>query len=371
MTSMTNKRNPFRSVLIFGGAGFIGSNWGEWLLQNTDAKIHIFDNLSRSGVRHNLRALESLSGRSRRLQITVGDIRDPEMVERSMRHATEVYHFAAQVAVTTSVLAPRLDFDVNLVGTFNILEAARKSGNQPFLLFTSTNKVYGSASSGQVWPEKARYGCSNSEGTSEAQPLDFHSPYGCSKGAADQYVRDYSRIYGLNTAVFRMSCIAGPRQFGTEDQGWVAHFLYSALGGKPVTVYGSGLQVRDVLDVADLVRAFEAVRNLEPTTEGRVYNVGGGPKNSISLLELMGAIEELTGRKLETSFDAVRPGDQAVYISNTRKLQSDTGWSAEIRVRETLGRMQRWWKQNRELFAPARVPEIPSLATAVPLARTA
>ncbi len=168
---MAGKRNGFRSVLIFGGAGFIGSNWAEWLLQNTEAKIHIFDNLSRHGVRHNLRALEALSGRSRRLKVTVGDIRDAEMVERAMRHATEVYHFAAQVAVTTSVLAPRLDFDINLLGTFNILEAARKSGNQPFLLFTSTNKVYGSASSGEVWPEKTRYGCSNPEGTSETQPL--------------------------------------------------------------------------------------------------------------------------------------------------------------------------------------------------------
>ena len=264
---MAGKRNGFRSVLIFGGAGFIGSNWAEWLLQNTEAKIHVFDNLSRGGVRHNLQALEALGGRSRRLQITVGDIRDSGMVERVMRHATEVYHFAAQVAVTTSVMAPRLDFDINLLGTLNILEAARKSGNQPFLLFTSTNKVYGSASSGDIWPEKTRYGCSNSEGTSEMQPLDFRSPYGCSKGAADQYVRDYSRIYGLNTAVFRMSCIAGPRQFGNEDQGWVAHFLYSALTGRLLTLYGNRLQLRDVLDVADLVRAFEAVRSLEPSVE--------------------------------------------------------------------------------------------------------
>lgn len=368
---MTSKRNPFRSVLIFGGAGFIGSNWAEWLLQSTEAKIHIFDNLSRSGVRHNLRALEALSGRSRRLQVTVGDIRDAEMVERAMRHATEVYHFAAQVAVTTSILAPRLDFDINLLGTFNILEAARKSGNQPFLLFTSTNKVYGRASSGDVWPEKTRYGCSNPEGTSEKQLLDFYSPYGCSKGAADQYVRDYARIYGLNTTVFRMSCIAGPRQFGTEDQGWVAHFLYSALNGKPLTIYGDGLQVRDVLDVADLVRAFEAVRSLEPSGKGRVYNVGGGPQNSVSLLELMDMIRELTGRKLETSFDVVRPGDQAVYVSNTRKLQSDTGWSPNIRVHETLTRMQRWWKQNRDLFVPARVSEMPALSSSVPLPRTA
>ncbi len=368
---MTSKKNPFRSVLIFGGAGFIGSNWAEWLLRNTEAKVHIFDNLARNGVRHNLRALEALSGRSRRFQVTVGDIRDAEMVERAMRHATEVYHFAAQVAVTTSVLEPRLDFDINLLGTFNVLEAARKSGNQPFLLFTSTNKVYGSASSGEVWPEKMRYGCSNSAGTSEAQPLDFHSPYGCSKGAADQYVRDYARIYGLNTAVFRMSCIAGPRQFGNEDQGWVAHFLYSALTRKPVTIYGDGLQVRDVLDVGDLVSAFEAVRNLEPYEEGRVYNVGGGPGNSVSLLELIAMVEELTGRRLETTFDVVRPGDQAVYISNTQKLQSETGWKPTIAVPQTLSRIHQWWKQNRELFAPERVTAMPGLAAPLPMARTA
>lgn len=368
---MTIKKEAFRSVLIFGGAGFIGSNWAEWLLQNTEAKVHVFDNLSRSGVRHNLHALEKLSGRSKRLQVTVGDIRDADMVERAVRHATEVYQFAAQVAVTSSVLAPRVDFDVNLGGTFNILEAARKSGSRPFLLFTSTNKVYGSASSGEVWPEKTRYGCSNLDGTSEKQPLDFHSPYGCSKGAADQYVRDYARIYGLNTAVFRMSCIAGPRQFGNEDQGWVAHFLYSALNRKPVTIYGNGLQVRDVLDVGDLVRAFDAVRSLPRSEEGRVYNVGGGPGNSVSLIELMNMIEEMTGSKIEISYDGVRPGDQAVYISDTNKLRTETGWRPEITVPKTLVRIQQWWKQNRDIFVPARVAEMPLPAAPVPLARTA
>jgi CDP-paratose 2-epimerase len=368
---MTATKEAFRSVLIFGGAGFIGSNWAEWLLQNTEAKIHIFDNLSRPGVRHNLHALETLSGRSRRLQVTVGDIRDCEMVERAVRHATEIYHFAAQVAVTTSLVAPRLDFDINLAGTFNILEAARKFGNQPFFLFTSTNKVYGGAGSGEVWPEKTRYGCSNTEGTSESQPLDFHSPYGCSKGAADQYVRDFGRIYGLNTFVFRMSCIAGPRQFGTEDQGWMAHFLYSALNRKPVTIYGNGLQVRDVLDVADLLRAFEAVRRLPRSKGGHVYNVGGGPANAVSLLELISMIEVTTGRKLDSVFDAVRPGDQAVYVSNTSKLQQETGWKREIALPETLARMHRWWNQNRELFAPAKVTEMPPLATPLPVTRTA
>lgn len=359
------KKDAFRSALIFGGAGFIGSNWAEWLLQNTDAKVHVFDNLSRQGVRHNLSHLEKLSGRSKRLQITVGDIRDNEMVERAVRHATEIYHFAAQVAVTTSVIAPRFDFDVNLAGTFNVLEAARKSGNRPFLLFTSTNKVYGSASTGEVWPEKTRYGCSNPDGTSESQPLDFHSPYGCSKGAADQYVRDYARMYGLNTAVFRMSCIAGQRQFGNEDQGWVAHFLYSALANQPVTIYGNGLQVRDVLYVGDLLRAFEAVRGLPASGNGRIYNVGGGPANATSLLELASSIEELTHRKLKMNFDAVRPGDQAVYITNYGKLKADTGWQPTVDVRGTLDRIYQWWKHNRELFATERASEVAAVPSTV------
>jgi CDP-paratose 2-epimerase len=366
-----NKKEPFRSVLICGGAGFIGSNLAEWLLQNTEAKVHIFDNLSRHGVRHNLASLEKLAGRSKRLQITIADIRDADMVERAVRHATEIYQLAAQVAVTTSVEDPRLDFDVNLLGTFNILEAARKSANHPFLLFTSTNKVYGSASSGEVWPEGTRYGCSNPNGTSESQPLDFHSPYGCSKGAADQYVRDYARIYGLNTAVLRMSCIAGPRQFGNEDQGWVAHFLYSALSGTPVTIYGDGLQVRDVLYVGDLIRAFEAVRKLSPSREGRVYNVGGGPRNTTSLLELSALIENKTRRRLKMNFDNVRPGDQAVYITDFRRLHQDTGWNPEVSVPETLDHIHHWWKQNRELFATVRSAEVPSLAAPVAIPRTA
>lgn len=366
-----DKRQSFRSVLIFGGAGFIGSNLAEWLLQNTEAKIHIFDNLSRPGVRHNLSSLEKLAGRSRRLQITIGDVRDAGMVERAVRHATEIYHLAAQVAVTTSVADPKLDFDVNLQGTFNVLEAARKSGNKPFLLFTSTNKVYGSASSGEVWPEATRYGCSAPDGTSELQPLDFHSPYGCSKGAADQYVRDYARIYGMRNVVFRMSCIAGPHQFGNEDQGWVAHFLYSALEGVPVTIYGNGLQVRDVLYVGDLVRAFDAASQLPPTNEGRIYNVGGGRANTTSLLELASLIEAVTGRKLQMTFDSVRPGDQAVYVTDFSRLRRDTGWHPEVDLQGTVEKIYRWWKQNREVFAVQKVPEVLALSSSEPIARTA
>src|SRR6185437_11391751 len=233
-------------------------------------------------------------------------------VEKAVVHANEIYHFAAQVAVTTSVADPRHDFEVNLAGTFNVMDAARRSGNRPFILFTSTNKVYGELGLGTPVINGKRYVIPMQWGVSESQPLDFHSPYGCSKGAADQYVRDFGRIYNLPVVVFRMSCIAGPRQFGTEDQGWVAHFLYSALQGKAVKIYGDGRQVRDVLCVKDLVRAMQGVKDNLPQTAGQIYNVGGGPENTTSLLELLETIRKLTGVKLDYFMDRARPGDQLV-----------------------------------------------------------
>ncbi|MGI9104008.1 MAG: GDP-mannose 4,6-dehydratase [Terriglobales bacterium] len=351
------KSERFRSVVIFGGAGFIGSNLAQKLLETTDAKVHIFDNLSRSGVRHNLEALQKAAGSSGRLQITIGDIRQAAMVERVVRYATEVYHFAAQVAVTTSLDDPRLDFEVNLQGTFNILEAARKHGHRPFLLFTSTNKVYGEIPSHAVVSTGQRYAYESTTGISESEPLDFHSPYGCSKGAADQYVRDYARVYGIPSVVFRMSCIAGPRQFGNEDQGWVAHFLYSALAGTPLVIYGDGRQVRDVLGVDDLLRAFDAVREHLPTTAGQIYNVGGGPANAISLLELVDLIRQMTGRTVDYQIQRRRPGDQLVYVTDCSKLRRDTGWEPRMTVRQTLERIREWHQRNRELFVPLAQPE--------------
>jgi CDP-paratose 2-epimerase len=341
----------FRSVLIFGGAGFIGSNWAHTLLERTDAKVHVFDNLSRPGVRHNLECLQRAAGNSGRLQITVADVRDRAKVERAVRFATEIYHFAAQVAVTTSVSDPRLDFDINLQGTFNVLEAARQSGNQPFLLFTSTNKVYGDLTNHAIVKSDLRYNFADLQGISEKQPLDFHSPYGCSKGAADQYVHDYGRMYGLPTVVFRMSCIAGPRQFGNEDQGWVAHFLYSALQGAPLVIYGDGCQVRDVLCVNDLMRAFEAVR-ANPAAAGEIFNVGGGIENSVSLLELIAMIEQLTGRNMEYVRDERRPGDQLIYVTDHSKLTRVTGWRPEFGVRGTLELIYAWRRRNRETLMP-------------------
>jgi CDP-paratose 2-epimerase len=353
------KSEETRSVLIFGGAGFIGSNLACHLLTRTDALVHVFDSLCRPNVHHNLEWLRRAAGNSGRLQVTLEDIRDHHAVERAVAQAKEIYHFAAQVAVTSSLLDPRRDFEVNVCGTFNILDAARRSGRNPFVLFTSTNKVYGNLGFGPPLPANGRYAYPGNSGVSELQPLDFHSPYGCSKGAADQYVHDFSRIYGLPTVVFRMSCIAGPRQFGTEDQGWVAHFLYSALRQKPIVIYGDGRQVRDVLCIYDLIRAFEAVRLNLGATAGQVYNVGGGAENTVSLLELIDQIEQLTGHRLEYELNECRPGDQPVYFTDYGKIHRDTGWKPQIGVRQTLELLRDFWHETQgqlpsRVAAPAR-----------------
>ncbi|HZQ23502.1 MAG TPA: GDP-mannose 4,6-dehydratase [Terriglobales bacterium] len=345
----------FRSALIFGGAGFIGSNWAHHLLRTTDANVHIFDNVSRRGVEHNLKWLQKIAPDPSRLRITIGDIRNAALVQKAIQTATEIYHFAAQVAVTTSVDDPRTDFDINVGGTFNIVEAARKCGRSPFLLFTSTNKVYGHLS--QVLTRgQLRYVCDAGHCVSESQPLDFYSPYGCSKGSADQYVHDYSRIFGIPSVVFRMSCIAGPRQFGNEDQGWMAHFLYSALQDNPIYIYGDGRQVRDVLCVDDLVRAIEGVRANMAISGGQVYNVGGGLQNSISLLELIDEIEKLTGKRLHYELRKTRPGDQPIYITDYSKLQQHIGWKPKVSVRETLRKIYEWSRNNREILRPDVAP---------------
>jgi len=290
------------------------------------------------------------SGKSTLFQLLTGATPDPGKVH------------AGQVGVAT-LADPRLDFEVNAGGTFNVLEAVRRSGRRPFLLFTSTNKVYGELNSHRLLAGSTRYSYADIEGITEAQPLDFHSPYGCSKGAADQYVHDYARIYGIPSVVFRMSCIAGPQQFGNEDQGWVAHFLYSALQGNRIVIYGDGRQIRDVLCVDDLLCAFDAVRLNQKNTSGQTYNVGGGASNTVSLLELMEEIRRLTGRRLEYETCPMRPGDQLVYVTDFAKLRRDTGWRPQVSLRETLERMYAWWKRNRELFASAPATErLPSAA---------
>lgn len=354
--------NSTRSVLIFGGAGFVGSNWAQYLLTNTDAQIHIFDNLSRGKVKHNLQWLQKLAQGTRRLRATIADVRDTHAVEKAAASATEIYHFAAQVAVTTSLDDPRNDFEVNAGGTLNILEAARRSGNRPFVLFTSTNKVYGKIGcqdGGSV--RNLRY---ERHAVRESQPLDFYSPYGCSKGTADQYVHDYARIYNLPTVVFRMSCIAGPRQFGNEDQGWVAHFIYSALQGKTISIYGDGHQVRDVLAVQDLLRAFAAAYENRTTTAGQVYNIGGGPNNAISLMELVTAIERSRQVRVKYRFRPARPGDQPIYVTDFSKFTGHTKWQPEIRLNQTIDDISQWYNANRGVFVPTPFP-VPS--TDVPI----
>jgi CDP-paratose 2-epimerase len=357
-----------RQALLFGGAGFIGANLARHLLLETTANVHLFDNLSRKGVQHNLQQLKRTLGISGRLRVTIADVRDASAVERAVRDATEIYQFAAQVAVTTSLSDPRIDFETNCIGTFNVLEAARKAGHQPFLLFTSTNKVYGEMAQEPLQATAKRYAYAGRQGISEEQPLDFHSPYGCSKGAADQYVREYSRIYNLPTVVFRMSCIAGEMQHGNEDQGWVAHFLYRALQGSPLTIFGDGRQVRDVLYVGDLMRAFDLARRCIRVTSGQIYNVGGGRENTVSLIELIEEIEQFLGKRLELTRDRRRPGDQLIYVSDYSKFMRHTGWEPKFPVRQTLAAIFDFWKKHPEIFQHRQIPAEIKAASARQLA---
>ncbi|MBV9181104.1 MAG: GDP-mannose 4,6-dehydratase [Acidobacteria bacterium] len=349
---------PFRSVLIFGGAGFVGSNWAAHLLDTSDARVHIFDNLSRPGVQQNLEWLAGKSIEPERLRFTRGDVRDASAVTRAVQGATEIYHFAAQVAVTSSLTDPRHDFEVNALGTLNILEAARASGRQPFLLFTSTNKVYGSLAHRRLILQDKRYCPVGEPAVNESQPLDLYSPYGCSKGAADQYVHDYHRMFHLPTVVFRMSCIAGARQFGNEDQGWVAHFVHSALDEKPISIYGNGRQVRDVLSVCDLILAFEKARLEIDQTAGQIYNVGGGAGNAASLLEVIEEIESITERRLAFSFEPPRPGDQLFYVTDFDKLSQHTGWKPQRSLRQTIEDIYEWSKQRRAISQRVPMPAL-------------
>lgn len=351
---MKSARAPI--ALITGGAGFVGSNLAQRLLGETNLRVRVLDNLSRRGVEHNVAWLRSLRDAGGRLEIVRGDVRDRGDVHEAMRDVTEVYHLAAQVAVTTSIDDPEADFETNALGTLRVLEAARSSPRKPPLLFTSTNKVYGSLHGVPVTRGETRYLSVDPafRGVTESEHLDFHSPYGCSKGTADQYVHDYARIYDLPTVVFRMSCIAGPRQFGNEDQGWVAHFLYSALNGTPITVYGDGRQVRDILHVADLMDAILAVGTHRDSCRGQIYNLGGGLARSVSVLELLRAVEKRIGQPLDLRFSATRPGDQPLYISDTAKLERDIGWRPRRSLADILSDICGFWEANASLIRGQR-----------------
>lgn len=337
-------------VVVFGGAGFIGSNLVKGLLDE-GLEVVVFDSLARRGSEKNLAWLQELNG-GRRFSFIRDDIRDLSAVRSAVRGADVIYHLAAQVAVTTSVEDPTTDFEVNAVGTFNILEAARLSHQRPAFIFTSTNKVYGGLEDLEIKQADTRYVFENlSFGVPESRELDFHSPYGCSKGAADQYVRDYHRIYGLPTVVFRMSCIYGPRQFGNEDQGWVAHFIIASQAGIPLTIYGDGKQVRDLLFVEDLVRALRIAAQKIDSTAGQVFNIGGGPTNSLSVWYEFGKkLSELNGKVIPAQFADWRPGDQPCYISDIRKAERVMGWRPEINTETGIRRLWDWVASNPHLF---------------------
>ena len=337
-----------RPILITGGAGFIGTNLAHRLL-SSGQPVLLLDNFLRPGVEKNLHWLRETHGDL--VQVEVPDVRNAAAIKSAVKRASQVFHFAAQVAVTTSLVEPIEDFEINARGTLNVLEAMRALPSPPPLVFTSTNKVYGGLADVKLMEKSNRYLPEDSQlranGISEARHLDFHSPYGCSKGAADQYVLDYARTFDLPAVVFRMSCIYGPHQFGTEDQGWVAHFLIRAIEGQPITLYGDGMQVRDVLFVEDLVDACLLAQQHMNYIAGQAFNIGGGPANTLSLRELLDLISDLHGESPAVLFDEWRPADQRYYVSDTRKFQAATGWSPRVGVREGVERLYQWLLESR------------------------
>jgi CDP-paratose 2-epimerase len=357
---------PDWPVLVTGGAGFVGANLADRLAAE-GRSVRILDDLSRPGVSRNLEWVKGRHGD--RIEVVRGDVRDPRLVRSAVDGVGSIFHLAAQVAVTTSLDDPRHDFEVNLLGTMNVLEAARAVRRKPGILFTSTNKVYGALPdvelrcNGRRWePVSAAV---RDAGISETRPLDFHSPYGCSKGAADQYVLDYARTMGLQTTVFRMSCIYGPRQFGTEDQGWVAHFLLQALQGLPITVFGDGRQVRDVLFVHDLVDAMFLAERHRERVSGLAFNIGGGPRHTLSLLELLDLVEQQTGRAPVVEHAAWRPSDQRYYVSDTRRFQQATGWLPRVAPVEGVRRLASWLELSLRLRRSVRPAVGAPLAQAI------
>lgn len=336
-------------VLITGGCGFVGSNLANQLIQDGE-EVSLFDNLSRKGSEKNLEWLEDLH--PGKFTFVKGDIRDQDAIRKTLDGGCDIVcHTAGQVAVTTSVEEPHEDFEINALGTLNVLESIRKANIDPVVIFTSTNKVYGEIPDAVVVEDGGRYAYQDyPNGIDESCPLDFHSPYGCSKGAADQYVRDYARIYGLRTVVFRMSCQFGVRQFGNEDQGWVVHFVIAAHFGKTIRIYGDGKQVRDILYVDDLVRAFRMATLKIDNIKGGIFNIGGGPDNVISLLELVALLETMTGRKINVCFDDWRPGDQRVYVSNVARAKKAFGWTPTIPKHAGVKTLYDWVRSNEHLF---------------------
>ena len=340
-------------VLVTGGAGFIGANLADRLAAMGHT-VRVFDALARPGVEENLSWLKRRH--PDRIEPMIADVRDRAALERATEGVSAVFHMAAQVAVTTSLDDPMLDFEVNLRGTLNLLEALRWRADKPALVFASTNKVYGAladiplARDGDAYlPTDAGL---RAAGIDETRPLQFYTPYGCSKGSADQYVLDYARGFGLPACVMRMSCIYGPRQKGTEDQGWLAHFLYSVLSGRPISIFGDGRQVRDVLFVDDAVEAYLGAWQRMDEVAGQAFNLGGGPCNAVTLLEVLAEIGEITGRTPDLRFSDWRPGDQRYFVADTRRVNAALGLPAAVPWRVGLRRLAEW------VAAEQRVPEM-------------
>ncbi|HEY0009632.1 MAG TPA: NAD-dependent epimerase/dehydratase family protein [Tepidisphaeraceae bacterium] len=346
-----NKPTPLKvhpkPVLITGGCGFIGTNLAHRLLSAGQSVI-VYDNLSRRGVDRNLQWLSQMHGKL--LIAETADVLDAPRLRKAVDRCSSAFHFAAQVAVTTSLVDPIHDFEVNARGTLNLLEALRAQETPPPLVFTSTNKVYGGLPDVTLTRNGERYEPQDlslrGTGIGENRHLDFHSPYGCSKGTADQYVLDYARTFNMPAVAFRMSCIYGPHQCGNEDQGWVAHFLIKAINREPITLYGDGMQVRDILFVEDLVDAFLTARAHMPQISGQAFNIGGGVNNTVSLLELLDAIESMNGRRPDVRFGPWRPGDQRYYVSDTAKMKKLTGWSPRVSVASGLSQLHQWLTEN-------------------------
>jgi CDP-paratose 2-epimerase len=344
-------------VLVTGGAGFVGSHAAEYYAGRGDEVI-VYDNVSRakllnyktSNAMYNWNYLKD----SFDTTLVKGDIRDAKQLEKASNGVDVIIHAAAQTAVTTSVLDQRTDFEINALGTFNVLEAARK--NKAAVVYCSTNKVYGdNVNKIKVKEQETRYEFADknfSRGIPEIFSTDLceHTPYGASKFSGDVYVQDYALRNEIDAAVFRMSCIYGTRQFGVEDQGWVAWFTIATLLGKPITIYGDGKQVRDMLYITDLVAAFDAFVQKRNRLHHGVYNMGGGAENTMSLLELLGYLEEITGKRSKVSFDDWRPSDQKVYISDISKAEKELGWKPEVNSREGVKKLIDWVSENKTLL---------------------
>ena len=336
-------------ILIIGGAGFIGINAAYYFIQK-GYEISIVDNLSRPGSEYNLNQLRALH----HITFYEEDIRNFEGISGIIQKELEseaILLLAGQVAVTTSVTNPREDFEINSLGTFNVLESMRLSKSKAILLYSSTNKVYGKMDDLAITELNNRYEYSDlKKGINENRLLDFYSPYGCSKGSADQYVHDYNRIFNVQTVVFRQSCIYGPNQFGIEDQGWVAWFTIATLLKKQMTIYGDGKQIRDILFVTDLVKLYELAIVKRKISNGKIYNVGGGVENTMSLNELVIRLKNRFNSTIDPIFDDWRPGDQKVYVSNIEKVVSELSWSPTTTINEGIDQMANWIEKNSEIL---------------------